>query len=97
MKGAVNLTCDMWQASTVDGYFAVTGLWIEEKVPGEWKLETTPFRFVRLNYTHTRKRLREALYRVVARLKIKHKVHALTTFIHVYYSCNSLDWLHYMQ
>ncbi|KAL1949584.1 hypothetical protein VTO73DRAFT_8465 [Trametes versicolor] len=78
VKGAVNLTCDAWQASTVDGYFAVTGSWIEEKVPGEWKLETALFGFVRLNYAHTGKKLGEALYKVVARLKIEHKIGYIT-------------------
>ena len=28
--GEISLTCDAWQASNTDGYFAVTGHWIEE-------------------------------------------------------------------
>ncbi|KAG0693346.1 hypothetical protein DFH29DRAFT_1007373 [Suillus ampliporus] len=28
VKGRINLTCDAWQASNVDGYFAITGSWV---------------------------------------------------------------------
>jgi hypothetical protein len=30
VKGLISMTCDAWQASNTDGYFAVTGHWIEE-------------------------------------------------------------------
>ncbi|KAG6851791.1 hypothetical protein C0991_006134 [Blastosporella zonata] len=30
VTGVINLTCDAWQALNVDGYFTVTGSWIEE-------------------------------------------------------------------
>lgn len=30
VKGRVNVTCDGWLASNTNGYFAVTGHWIEE-------------------------------------------------------------------
>jgi hypothetical protein len=33
VSGAVNITCDAWQAGNTDGYFAVTGHWIEEDEP----------------------------------------------------------------
>ena len=38
--GEISLTCDAFQASNTDGYFAVTGHWIEELSPGVWKLES---------------------------------------------------------
>lgn len=31
VQGEVSLTCDAWQASNTDGYFAVTAHWIEEQ------------------------------------------------------------------
>jgi len=30
VSGEISLTCDAWQASNADAYFAVTGHWIEE-------------------------------------------------------------------
>jgi hypothetical protein len=39
VSGEIGLTRDVWQASNVDGYFDVTGHWIEERAPGRWKLE----------------------------------------------------------
>ena len=37
VTGEISLTCDAWQASNTDGYFAVTGHWIEESRPGVWE------------------------------------------------------------
>jgi hypothetical protein len=34
VTGEISLTCDVWQASNTDGYFAVIGHWIEESRPG---------------------------------------------------------------
>jgi hypothetical protein len=34
VTGKISLTCDTWQASNTDGFFAVTGHWIEESRPG---------------------------------------------------------------
>lgn len=84
MTGAVNLTCDAWQANTTDGYFAVTGSWIEHDpdTPGaDWKLQTALFGFVRMNCAHSGKHLGEALYKVVARLKIEDKVRSRTAIL----------------
>ncbi|KAF8809281.1 hypothetical protein BYT27DRAFT_7187967, partial [Phlegmacium glaucopus] len=39
VSGEVSLTCDAWQASNANGYFAVTGHWIEEVSPNMWKLK----------------------------------------------------------
>ncbi|KIK92875.1 hypothetical protein PAXRUDRAFT_146389 [Paxillus rubicundulus Ve08.2h10] len=48
----VNLTCDAWQASNADGYFMVTGHWIEEVNLGNWELQSTVLGFTRLNNVH---------------------------------------------
>jgi hypothetical protein len=73
----VSLTCDAWQASNTDGYFAVTGHWIEEPHAGIWELHSALFGFVRLNNAHNGKRLGGALFKTVDRLGIAHKVDAL--------------------
>ena len=70
----MNLTCDAWQALNIDSYFAVTGHWIEESVAGVWTLESALLGFVRLNNSHHGVRLGQALYKVVARIGIQHKV-----------------------
>jgi hypothetical protein len=73
VKGKVSLTCDAWQASNVDGYFAVTGSWVEE-VGGRWELHTALLGFTKLNNSHNGTRLGQALFKIVARLGIAHKV-----------------------
>jgi hypothetical protein len=73
VKGKVSLTCDAWQASNVDGYFAVTGSWVEE-VGGRWELQTALLGFTKLNNSHNGTRLGQALFKIVARLGIAHKV-----------------------
>ncbi|KAG6883164.1 hypothetical protein C0995_012812, partial [Termitomyces sp. Mi166 len=40
VTGEVNLTCDAWQAGNTDGYFAITGHWIEETAPMQWELKS---------------------------------------------------------
>ena len=65
MKGHVNLTCDAWQASNIDSYFAVTGSWVEENTPNVWSIETALLGFVRLNSAHHGICLGQALYKVV--------------------------------
>lgn len=73
MKGKISLTCDAWQASNIDAYFAVTGSWIEE-VNGRWELQTTLLGFIQLNNAHNGVRLGQALFKVVSRMGISHKV-----------------------
>ena len=73
MKGKVNLTCDAWQAENVDGYFAVTGHWVEEG-KDKWEVKSTLFGFVRMNCSHNGHRLGLALFKIADRLKIEHKV-----------------------
>jgi hypothetical protein len=72
--GAVSLTCDAWQASNTDGYFAVTGHWIEEPREGEWIEEEALFGFALMNTAHNGIRLSQALYRICNRLGIVYKV-----------------------
>ena len=52
VSGQISLTCDAWQASSVDGYFAVTGHWIEECSPGKWTLEHALLGFTWMNTAH---------------------------------------------
>lgn len=74
VSGAVNLTCDAWQASNSEGYFAVTGHWIEESTPSNWELKSALLGFTRLNNAHNGMRLGQALYKIVQRVGIAHKV-----------------------
>jgi hypothetical protein len=75
VSGAISLTCDAWQASNADAYFAVTGHWIEEVQPDEWVEQEALFGFTQMNTAHNGVRLGQALYKVCARLQIVHKVH----------------------
>ncbi|KAL1939214.1 hypothetical protein VTO73DRAFT_10255 [Trametes versicolor] len=77
VKGLVSLTCDAWQASNTDGYFAVMGHWIEES-PSSWASQSALLGFVRLNNAHNGVRLGHALYKVVARVGIESKVGYIT-------------------
>ena len=74
VTGEISLTCDAWQASNTDGYFAVTGHWIEEPQPGVWELHSALLGFMMLNNAHNGKRLGGALFRIVERLSIAHQV-----------------------
>ena len=49
VDGEINLTCNAWQASNTDGYFTVTGHWIEERAPRKWKLEHALLGFTLIN------------------------------------------------
>lgn len=74
VKGRINLTCDAWQASNVDGYFALTGHWIEERTVGVWSVQSALLGFTRLNNAHNGVRLGQALFKLVKRVGIAHKV-----------------------
>ena len=74
MKGEVSLTCDVWQASNSDAYFAVTGHWIEEWAPGEWTAENVLLGFTQMNTAHNGTRLGQALFAICNRLQIMGKV-----------------------
>lgn len=68
------MTCDAWQASNTDSYFAVTGHWIEEVEPNKWALQNTLFGFTSMNTAHNGKRLGQALFKTCERLGIVEKV-----------------------
>jgi hypothetical protein len=74
VTGEVNVTCDAWQASNTDGYLAVTGHWIEEESPTKWELKSTLLGFTRISNAHNGERLGQALYKVLKRVGIEHKV-----------------------
>lgn len=73
--GAINTTCDAWQASNIDAYFAVTGHWIEVMTPTQWKSESALLGFTQVNNAHNGKRLGGTLFKVLDRVGITHKVY----------------------
>ena len=68
------MTCDAWQASNADAYFAVTGHWIEEAIKNKWVLQSALFGFTHMNTAHNSKRLGQALFKICLRLSIIEKV-----------------------
>ena len=94
VKGHINITCDAWQASNVDGYFTVTGSWVEENQPGTWKVQTTLLGFVHLNNAYNGTRLSQTLYKVVKRVGITHKVGPLVSVRGLVHD-GLADWLYY--
>jgi hypothetical protein len=74
VSGEISLTCDAWQASNADAYFAVTGHWIEERTIGIWTKEHALLGFTQMNTAHDGVRLGQALYKITARLGIVNKV-----------------------
>ena len=74
VTGDVSLTCDAWQASNTDGYFAVAGHWIKEMASGDWNEEEALFGFTQMNTAHNGTRLGQELYKICSRLSIVHKV-----------------------
>ncbi|KAF5317850.1 hypothetical protein D9758_018688 [Tetrapyrgos nigripes] len=74
IKGLVSLTCDAWQASNTDAYFAVTAHWIEDTGPNSWLLQSNLIGFTQMNSAHDGVRLGRALYKVIARVGLEPKV-----------------------
>ncbi|KAF8231967.1 hypothetical protein L208DRAFT_1065075, partial [Tricholoma matsutake] len=72
--GEVNLTCDAWQASNSDSYFAVTGHWIEETMPTQWELKSGLLGFTQLSNAHNGEQLGQALYKIIKWVSIAHKI-----------------------
>ncbi|KIK79038.1 hypothetical protein PAXRUDRAFT_45472, partial [Paxillus rubicundulus Ve08.2h10] len=72
--GKVNLTCDAWQVSNTNGYFVVTGHWIEEPKAGTWELQSAVFGFTQLNNAHHGRQLGQALFKICDQVGIAHKV-----------------------
>jgi hypothetical protein len=73
VSGAINITCDAWQATNTDGYFAVTGHWIEEKSTMQWECESALLGFTQFNNAHNGKCLGGALFKVLDHIGITHK------------------------
>jgi|SRR6267142_146539 len=65
IQGEVSLTCDAWQASNSDGYFAVTTHWIKEPTPTKWELKSALIGFMQLNNAHNGVRLGQALFKII--------------------------------
>lgn len=84
----MSLTCDAWQASNQDAYFAVTGHWIEESAPSVWEQKSALFGFTQMNSAHNGVRLGRALYKIAKRLGIAHKV----SFHLSSYTISSINW-----
>lgn len=76
MSGEVNVTCDAWQAGNTDGYFAVTGHWIEETTATQWELKSGLIGFTRVSNAHNGERLGQALFKIFKHVGIEHKVSA---------------------
>lgn len=74
VAGKISVTCDAWQASNGDAYFAVTGHWIEETSPGKWTLHSALLGFTQMNCSHSGPMLGRALFKIFHRLNIIHKV-----------------------
>ena len=74
ITGEVNLTCDTWQASNTDGYFAITSHWIEETMPTQWELKSGLLGFMQLSNAHNGERLSQALYKIIRWVSIAHKI-----------------------
>ena len=70
----MSLTCNAWQASNANAYFAVTGHWIDELPNGDWEMQTALFGFTQMNTSHDGVKLGRALFKIVERLNIQHKV-----------------------
>ncbi|KAG5335371.1 hypothetical protein C0989_001315 [Termitomyces sp. Mn162] len=78
VSGEISLTCDAWQAGNMDGYFAVTGHWIEEMVPMQWELKSALVGFTQLCNVHNGELLGQALFKLVGQIGIAHKIGHMT-------------------
>ena len=77
VSSEISLTCDTWQASNTNSYFAVTAHWIEESMPTQWELKSALIGFIRLSNTHSGERLGQALFKIILHVGIEHKVYSL--------------------
>ena len=80
----ISLTCDAWQASNADAYFAVTRHWIEERIVGVWTKEHALFGFTQMNTAHNGQRLGQALFKIANQLGIVHKVSNFDSFSKIF-------------
>jgi hypothetical protein len=75
----IHITCDAWQASNTDSYYAVTGHWMEETSPGVWVLREALLGFTRMNNAHHGIRLGQTLFKIVERLGIINRVRGVAS------------------
>jgi hypothetical protein len=87
IQGKVSLTCDAWQASNTDGYFAVMVHWIQEPIARKWELKSALISFTGLNNAHNGEWLGQALFKVVKWVGIEHKVCVSSHTYLPYLSC----------
>lgn len=73
----VSMTCDAWQASNNDAYFAVTGHWSEKVSDNLWEEHSALLGFSQMNSKHDGVNLGLVLYKIVRRLGFRHKVSCL--------------------
>jgi hypothetical protein len=85
VQGEVSLTCDAWQASNTNVYFAVMAHWIEELTPAKWELKSVLIGFTLLNNAHNSVQLGQALFKITKRMGIEHKVSVLHLMVCVTY------------
>lgn len=76
VAGMIHITCDAWQATNTDGYYAVTGHWMEESSPGVWALREALLGFTRRNNAHHGVRLGQT--KVFKRFDIANRVSCLS-------------------
>ena len=74
VKGEISLTCNAWQASNTDGYFAVTAHWTSATTPTNWGLSSALIGFTHVNNGHVSIRLGQALFKIVKRVGIENEV-----------------------
>ena len=70
----MSLTCDAWQASNANGYFAIIAHWIDEMTPVKWELQTALIGFTYLNNAHNSYHLVHILFKIIQCLDLKQKV-----------------------
>lgn len=94
----ISLTCDTWQASNCNAYFAVTGHWINTSAQNNWKIKSALFGFTQMNTAHNGARLGHSLYQIVKRLGIAHKVSLLYLYHALFHLILCiLGWVGYMR
>ena len=79
VKGKASFTCDAWQASNIESYFAVTAHWVETH-PSKWELHAALIGFTRMNEAHNGLRLGQALYKMILWIGIVEKVSLVLYF-----------------
>ena len=67
-------TCNVWQASNTNAYFAITRHWIEECHPRVWSIKQALLGFIQMNMAHNGACLGQVLYKVCNHLQIVPKV-----------------------